>query len=260
MIRGLVTFWAEDPDFSHGFLIVPISVVILYQRRADWLDLPAQKSYLGGLLLVGSMALFVIGHLSLINTFQRVGAWGAVVGGVWLLFGWKSLRQQAFALFFLLFAIPPPFQILSPLRLALKDFATRLTWDFVGLLGVEVTPMGNTLLLGDHKLEVADACSGIRSLMAIVATAVLMAYLFRTGVLKGALVTLTAVPVVILVNVLRVAIIVLVLAWFEIDLSEGWVHDFLGIMVFVVAIGSLYVILRFYDWLFSPPGQKGASS
>lgn len=247
-LRRLALFWYEDPDFSHGFLVAPIALWILFRERR-WLESRGRGSALGLAFLSGSLVVFALGDLSLVNFFQRVGSWGMLVGAFWFLFGWEPLRRHPFPWFFLLFAIPPPFEILSPIRLGLKRFATQLAADVTALAGVPAIPDGNVLVAAGSRLEVADACSGIRSLFAMLATAVLFAHLFRTGVPLGTLLAASAVPIVVLWNSLRVVAIALALAWFDVDLAHGAAHEAIGLAVFALGVASLYILWSFYAWL-----------
>ncbi|MGQ9591747.1 MAG: exosortase/archaeosortase family protein, partial [Planctomycetota bacterium] len=237
-----------DPDFSHGFLVPPIALWLLF-REGRWLEAEGRGSALGLAFLSASLVLFALGDLSLVNFFQRAGSWGMLVGAFWFLFGWEPLRRHPFPWFFLLFAIPPPFEILSPIRLGLKRLATQLAADITSLAGVPAIPDGNVLVAAGTRLEVADACSGVRSLFAMLATAVLFAHLFRTGLPLGTLLAASAVPVVVLWNSLRVVSIALALAWFEVDLAHGAAHEAIGFAVFGLGVASLYLLWTFYAWL-----------
>lgn len=249
-LRGLIQDCLEDPDFSHGLLIPFISGAIVFSNRGLLGSLVVHKSIAGLILLLGSVLVLIAGCLSFTNTVERLALWGAFVGAVAFLLGSAVIRRQPFPFFFLLLAIPQPFFLVAPLRLGLKGFATRLSADVLLAFGYSALPEGNILLLGEHRLEVADACSGIRSLMAITSTAILFAYLFRTGLWKGLVLTLTAIPVTLAVNILRIIMISVALVSFQVDLTHGAVHEMVGFGVFSISLGLLYVSWRFYDWLF----------
>ncbi len=249
-LTKLFNHWMNEPDFSHGFVIVGVSGAILVANRRELGSMTGRRSLAGLAFLVASLLLYFLGYRTMTNVFERLGLWGALVGSVWFLFGTKFLFARPFPYFYLLFCIPPPFVVLSPLRLALKTFATQLSSDVLVLMGIPAIAEGNVLALSDCRLEVADACSGIRSLMAITATAVLMAYLFRAGILKGAILTVIAIPVTILVNVLRLVVVASALTEFQVDLTTGWPHELVGFAVFGVSLVFLYAGYRFLDWWF----------
>ena len=251
VLTGLVQDWIDDPDFSHGFLIPLISAWIIYRNRKEILALPARRSSYGLIFLIGSLLVFFVGGLGILESPQRFGLLGVVLGAVWFLLGGSFIRRNAFPLLFLVFCIPPPDQVFSPLRLALKEFATRISADTLSVMGVPVVANVSVLILGDRSLEVADACSGIRSLMAIITSAVLFAYMFRTGLAAGILLTLTAIPVTIANNVLRIVLVGLsVHSHSSLDLTQGLPHEALGLAVFIVSLAFLFIARVFYGWLF----------
>jgi exosortase len=249
-LEELVGYWSEDPDFSHGFLIPVICGVILWSNRKELGNLSTKPSTLGLIAVGFFVGVFFVGYLTRTNVIQRCGLWGALVSGCWAAFGTALLRAKPFPFFYLLLAIPPHYALLNSIRISLKGYATILSSDALKLLGVDAIPQGNVLVTDGYRLEVADACSGIRSLMAIVATAILFAYLFRTGVLRGSILVATAIPVTILVNVLRIVIVATALVNFDIDLTTGLAHESIGMVVFGISIVALYTSWLFYQWLF----------
>jgi len=246
----LASFYGEDPDFSHGFLVPLISAAILWSNRSTLGALPARPSAAGLASVVFFLGVFFVGHLTRTNIIQRVALWGVLTSGCWAACGPALLKAKPFPFLFLALAIPPHHALLSSIRLGLKSYATMISADVLALLGVVATPQGNVLVVDQHRLEVADACSGIRSLMAIIATAFLFAYLFRTGALRGTLLVMTAIPVTILVNVLRIVIVAVALVRVDIDLTAGLSHQTLGLIVFCVSVAALWGSWTFYQWLF----------
>ena len=203
-IVGLVGFWERDPDFSHGFLIPVVSAALLWSSRAELARLRAAPSRIGLVVLLLSLAVYFVGHVAPFNLFQRVGMWGALIGAIWYALGSPILLRRPFPFLFLLLCIPPPFFILEGVRLSLKNFATQISSSILMFLGYPANTEGNILSIGDHHFEVADACSGIRSLMAITTTAILFAYVFRAGWFKGSLLWSLAVPITVATNILRI--------------------------------------------------------
>ena len=242
--------WMEDPDFSHGIVIVGVSAALLYAKREELGSLTARRSLVGLGFLILCLLLYAAGHRTMTRVVERLALWGAIVGSLWFLLGARFLLARPFPYFYLLLCIPPPFFILSPVRLALKSFATRLSCDALVRMGIPAIPEGNVLTIGECHLEVADACSGIRSLMAVTATAVLLAYILRMGVWKGALLTATAIPITVLVNALRLVVVAVALTSFQIDLTSGWPHDMVGFAVFGVSLSLLFATSRFVEWFF----------
>ena len=254
-LRELVVAWDENPDVSHGYLIPVISLWILWQEKDRWRSDPARASWFGAIVLIGGVALYCAGYATLTNVVQRLGLWTSLVGAVWFVLGSGFVRKNWFAFGFLLFAIPPPYALFTGIKLYLKGLATRTAGDLLALGGINAEPHAGILTIGEHYLEVADACSGVRSLIAIVATATLFAHVFRAGVIKGALLVLVAIPVTVVINVLRIVIVAVALVQFDIDLVHGFAHDALGVAVFGVSLALLYWSWLLLDWLlrWEPP-------
>jgi exosortase len=249
VLAGLGESWTEDPDLALSFAIPPVSAVVLLKHRRSLADLAARRSLSGLCIVLVSLGIFLSSYVCFTNFSQRLAVWGTIVGAVWFTLGSGVLRAKPFPFLFLLLAIPPPDVLMGSLRITLKDLATRVSADILGMPGWHASPQGNILVLDDLRLEVADACSGIRSLLATVASAVLLAYLVGAGWVRGSLLLATAIPVTILLNVLRVVIMAACLKAFDLDLTQGLRHQALGYAVFAAGLGLLYAFWRFFDWL-----------
>lgn len=249
-IHWLVDRWKTDPEFSHGFLVPIISVGILFYHRRELGALPSRRSLLGLALFLGSLAVFLGGSALSLNFPQRLGLIGALVGGVLYLFGLPVVLMRPFPYFFLLFSIPPPELLMRPVRLGLKTLVTKGSSEILLVMGIPAMPRGNVIEIGPHALEVADACSGIRSLLAIIVAAVLMSYLMKTGFSKGVVLTALALPVTIAMNILRIIVVAIGFQWYSIDLAEGTLHDFIGLALFCLNFACLFGACRLLEWLF----------
>lgn len=249
-LADLVSYWSRDRDFSHGFLVPVISVAILLAHRKRLGALPAARSRTGLALLLASIGVFFVGGLLYSNSLERLSLVGALAGGVWFALGTPFMTAKPFPFFFLLLSVPPPFYQMTDLRVALQQLVTRISSQILFRLGEPALAHGNVLVVGSRQFGVTDACSGIRSLMAIVTTTVLMAYLLRTGFWRGLLLVLTAIPVTIGANVLRLLAITLGHAWFGVDLSGGRPHDAIGLACFAVSLVAVFMAWKFYSWFF----------
>lgn len=249
-IAELFRYWMESPDFSHGLFVPLISFFILFSNRKELGELPASRSFLGLAVLAVSLAFFFVGRFTFTDSLQRFGLVGSLVGGLWFALGSAVIFAKPFPFFFLFFCVPPPFYHLSSFRLVLQGFVARLTAEILFLFGQPALAQGNVLTVGNAQLEVAEACSGIRSILVIITTAVLFAYVVRTGFWKGLALTLTAVPITICVNVLRLGVLAIVLAEFNVDPTQGPGEKLLGLVLFGLSLTLLYASYRFYDWVF----------
>jgi exosortase len=248
-LAGLVESWVRDPDLAFCFFIPPISAAILFGHRKTLAGVAARTSVAGLGVALLSLVVFLGSYVTFTNSVQRLAAWGTAIGAVWFTLGSAVLLAKPFPFLFLLLSIPIPEVLLGPLRLTLKEIATRLSADLLGLLGWSVAAQGNVLVLDGLRLEVADACSGVRSLTAMAASAVLLAYVLGAGWAKGSLLLATAIPLTVLLNVLRVVLMAVCLKSFDLDLTQGIRHQVLGYATFGASLGLLYASWRFYDWL-----------
>jgi exosortase len=250
-LSDLVRLWSSDPDFSHGFLIPLAALWVLGSKREALGKVTVRRSIAGLTALLLALAVFLFGHATLTHFLSRIGAWGLLAGATWFLFGSELFRRASFPIAYLLLAVPPPQALMQPLRFELRGFATHAAADALRLLGHSATQEGSVLVVDAHRLEVADACSGIRSLAAILATAVLLAHMSRLSWLRGSLLVAASIPVTVIVNVGRILAIALGLSWFDVDLSIGARHDVLGFVVYGVSFGLLGVAWLFLDWVFA---------
>jgi exosortase len=211
LMPGLVFDWKSDGDFSHGFLVPFAAMALVAVRRRRYAELPGAPSFAGALVLAGSIAVLLVGAAASEFYLQRASMVPFLVGWVWLLEGSARARLLLFPIAFLLFMIPPPALFWSSVSLPLQLLASSAAEATLHLAGVPVIREGNVIHLENYSLEIASACSGIRSLVALLALAALLA----DGTLgndegprsfgaKLALVLL-AIPVAVLVNALRVS-------------------------------------------------------
>ncbi len=165
VLAKLVADWAADENYSHGFLIVPIALYFAWKRRHRLAALPSRPASVAGLLLVaGSVAVLAAGVLGAELFLTRLSMLGVLAGAVLFLYGWNHLRVLAFPLAFLLLMIPIPAIIFNQIAFPLQLLASRFGELALDGAGVPVLREGNVITLANTTLEVAEACSGIRSL------------------------------------------------------------------------------------------------
>jgi len=171
-----------------------------------------------------------------------------LLGGMLLFFaGWKMLRAVAFPLAFLALMIPLPAIIYNQVTFPLQLLASRLSSSWLELLGVPVLREGNVLVLPNYSLEVVEACSGIRSLMSLVALAVLYGYFVEKRPWVGITLVALMVPIAVASNAMRVMGAGVLTYWFGPQAAEGFFHSFQGWLIFVSAVACMLLV----DWLLS---------
>jgi exosortase len=240
----LVHQWGTDPTYSHGFLVPPIALFLVWQERDRLRGASPRRSSLGLVLIAVSLALYVLGSLGAELFVARVSLIGVLAGTVLYVFGWNHLRLVAFPLAFLVFMIPLPAIVFDRATVSLQLVASRMGEDLIRAADIPVLRDGNILTLPAITLEVNDACSGIRSLMALLSVAALVGYFSNGAWWKRALLAFAALPVAIGLNGVRIAVTGLAATQFGPAAASGLIHEASGWLVFVVAVGVVWALQK----------------
>lgn len=242
VVPGMLRDWWDDPNFSHGFIVPLFSGYLIWQRRNE-LDLfPERESGLAGLLVVGAaVCALVVGKAGGEYFSMRMSLVLAIVGFFRLLFGKAGFRKCWFPLGFLVFMVPLPYIFYDALAFPLKMIASWVGEHSLEVIGVPVLREGNIIFLPNLQLEVADACSGIRSLMSLSALALATAYFMQIGTAKGGVLCLSAVPISVLTNSMRISVTGILSYRFGQRAAEGFFHEFSGWVVFLLGAALIFV-------------------
>ena len=240
----LVSDWYNDDNYSHGFLIVPLALYFAWERRAALRKIPVAPSAFGLVVLLGSLAVLVAGILGSELFLTRISIVGTLVAVLLFLFGWRHLRALAFPLAFLLLMIPIPAIIFNRIAFPLQLLASQFGESAMGLANVPVLREGNVLILANTTLEVAEACSGIRSLVSLLTLAIVFGYFSDPRGWVRTLLALSAVPVAIITNGFRVAGTGIAAHKFGAAAADGFFHEFSGWLVFVAAFMLMLAVQR----------------
>ena len=244
VLKLLIYQWYIDPDYSHGFLVPVLSAFLIWQRRDKLRLIPRQPSPWGMVIVAGSLGLLFLGSLGAELSMARLSMLGTICGLIVYFAGSKFLRAMAFPLAFLLFAIPIPTvvynSIVFPLQFIASRFATRVL-EIINLF--PVMREGNVLVLPHMHLEVVEACSGIRSLMSLLALAAGYGYLVERSIPVRIFMIVAMVPLAIISNGTRVMITALMANYLGPKAAEGFMHEFSGWVIFVVAT-VLFLLLH----------------
>jgi len=252
VITGLVGAWSTDDNYSHGFFIVPLAAFFIWERRGVIAAAPMQPSPLGLAVVAGSLFLLAAGLLGSELFLSRVSIVFALVGVVLFLFGWPTLRVLLFPLAFLLLMIPLPALIFNKIAFPLQLLASQVGEQTISSLDIPILREGNILILANAQLEVAEACSGIRSLVSLFTLGIVFGYFVDHRVWVRSVIALSAIPVAILTNALRVASAGVAAHNYGAAGVEGVFHEFSGWVVFIVAFLMMLALQRLLQKL-APP-------
>jgi exosortase len=252
VIAGLIDAWSTDDNYSHGFFIVPLAAYFAWERRRAFAAAPVRASWLGLVVVAGSMALLVAGLLGAELFMSRVSVIGALAGSILFLFGWQRLRIMLFPLAFLLLMVPLPALIFNKIAFPLQLLASHVGEYTISSLEIPILREGNVLILANATLEVAEACSGIRSLVSLFTLGIVFGYFVDRRPWVRAVIALSAIPVAILANGLRVASAGVAAHNFGTAGVEGLFHEFSGWVVFIIAFMMMLGLQRLLQ-RFVPP-------
>ncbi|HEV2618311.1 MAG TPA: exosortase/archaeosortase family protein [Acidobacteriaceae bacterium] len=238
----LVTDWHELPDFGHGYLIPFFAAFLLWDKRDEFLATPLAPSW-GGIVLV-ALGLFelLVGRLGADLFLQRTSFILLVAGIIWTLLGRQMLGRGKFILFVLLLAIPLPTIVFNQITFPLQLMASRFASDLLSLAQVPVLQEGNIIQLPAMPLEVAEACSGIRSLMSLFTVAVIYGYFLERATWRRVVLALSSLPIAVTANVARIFGTGLCVQYWDPVKALGFFHEFSGWLIFVVCLCCLYLV------------------
>ncbi|SRR6266567_7023714 len=242
VLRGLVAQW-YDGDYSHGFVVPIFSAYLLRLRRSTLAAIPRKPSSFGLLVVVGAQALYFLGSLGAELFLTRVSVIVTICGLVIYFLGWASMQAVAFPLGFLFLMVPLPTLVYNEIVFPLQFLASRFATTCLKTTGiVPVIREGNLLILPNYTLELVEACSGIRSLMSLVALGIGYGYLAEKRIMVRIMLVVLMVPIAVMSNGLRVMITALLVRFWGLRVAEGFLHSFSGWVLFLAAATSLFLI------------------
>jgi exosortase len=247
VLLSLVRQWSSDDNYSHGFFVVPLALYFGWERRAALRDAVARPGAAGLLIIAASLLLLIAGLLGAELFLTRVSLVGVIAGSVLFIWGWEHFRILAFPIAFLLLMIPLPAIVFNQLAFPLQLVASQAGETAIAAAGIPVLREGNLLHLPGRTLEVAEACSGIRSLVSLIMLAIVLGYFTERRIGPRLILAVAAIPIAILANATRVAGTGLASHWISPAAADGFFHTFSGWLMFLVALGGLLLLQKAMD-------------
>src|SRR5215467_12752962 len=244
VISKLVHDWSIDENYSHGFLVIPVALYLAWERRHRFTAVTRQPSIFGLIVAFGGMGMLLAGVLGAEVFTTEVSMLATIAGSVLFLFGWSHLRLMLFPIAFLMLMIPLPAIIFNQITFPLQLLASRFGESTLMLVGIPVLREGNVIQLSNTSLAVAEACSGIRSLISLLTLGIIYGYFMDSRKWVRCVIALATVPVAIITNGLRVAGTGVGAHYFGPAVAEGFFHEFSGWLIFVSAFLLLFVLHR----------------
>jgi exosortase len=251
--------WATDENMGHGFFVPVIAGFIAWQRRHTVAAIPRKPNGWGLFLVIFAALEGLAGTLGAELFTARMAFVIALVGVILYVGGTRWVRALAFPLLLLPFMVPIPAIIYAQLTLKLQMLASQLGEIMISAMGIPVLRQGNTLILPSQTLDIAEACSGIRSLMSLAFLSLVYAYFADKRVWMRWALLLATIPIAIGANGVRVAVTGL-LSEINTQLAQGAYHEAEGYIVFVVAMAALIVTHKVISWIAKKKSETGVAA
>jgi len=241
VLAHLVQDWWNDSNYSHGFFIPLISAYFIWERRDQLSHAEIKPSLWGLFVLTSGLLLLVIARVGAELFLMRASLLVVLMGLVLYLAGPAYGKVFRFPIAFLVLMIPLPAIVLNALSLPLQGFAAKAATFCLQALSIPVFRDGNIIALPHLTLEVAEACSGLRSLMSLMTLGIVFAYFSQSQTWKRWVLIASTIPIAIAANALRVAGTGLLAHYFGEETAQGFYHTFSGWLVFLVAFAALAI-------------------
>jgi exosortase D (VPLPA-CTERM-specific) len=238
-LRELVHRWTTQEEYGHGFFIPAITAWLLWARRDALIASIGRPAWSGPALIVLAALMHIVGELSAFFLMSQLGFIIALMGIVLCAGGYPLLRVSFIPLIFLVFAIPTPYFIDSTISWQLQLISSQLGVAFIRLFQIPVYLAGNIIDLGQYKLQVVEACSGLRYLYPLLSLGFLTAYLFQGRFWQRAVVFLSTIPITIVMNSVRIGITGMMVDRWGNEAAEGFLHFFEGWIIFIACAAIL---------------------
>lgn len=243
IIPNMYQAWLSHSNNSHGLLVPFISAFFIYQKK-DKVDLRHPGSMTGCILLLISLLFYLVNLYGGIVFFTRLMIPVSLLCLIWCMLGFDNLKTILFPVSFLVFMIPVPDSVLNLVSLPLQRVATNISALIIRALSIPVYQEGNLLYFTQTQLEVAEACSGLRSIIALIMLSAILVYISDMDKIRNFLLCALAVPIALSANILRVSATGVIAHYYGDGVARSFLHDLSGIAVFVVGFLCLLFVYR----------------
>lgn len=235
--------WGQQQELSHSYFIPLISLYLVWVNRDIVRKSVGGPSWSGVVILGAALGFVLLGQLTSIFLFQHIGLVIAIAGLVAGFGGLSLLRTAAAPVGFLFFAVPPPYWMITILSWKFQQMSSWLGVAMIELMGIPVHLSGNIIDLGEYKLQVAEACSGLRYLFPFLSLGVMAAYMYRGPLWQRGLIVASTIPITIVMNSVRIAATGAMVQAYGVEHAEGALHFFEGWVVFLFCLIALFGVI-----------------
>jgi exosortase len=254
ILTHLVAQWWTDPNFSHGFFVPLFSGLVIWQERSQLAGTRIKPSWWGLLFLVGGLCILILGQMGAEIFLARTSVLVVTAGLIVLFMGWNFFRALLFPWAFLFLMIPIPAIVFNQITFPLQILASKVASTTLPWMGVPVLREGNVINLPSMSLEVAEACSGIRSLMSLTTLAIIYGYLMERRISVRVVLAIASIPIAVAANSFRIVGTGLLVHYWDPAKAQGFFHEFSGWLIFVISLVMLYLLHCVIRWFVDEEG------
>ncbi len=250
--------WRLEPDYSHGYLILPLTCVLLWLRQDTFPGIREHCEPVGLLLIAVSIMMRIAGRLLYMDFLDGYSLIPLMAGLVWFLCGLPALKWAAPAIAFLILLVPLPYRFETGLSWELQGIATGLSTAFLRVLGLPAISEGHTIWVGENQLMVAEACSGMRIFVGMIALAAFWAATVKRCWVDRFILLAAAIPLALLVNATRITVTGVLYGWFPTPSARQIIHDWSGYLMIPLAAALLWGLKAYWEKLYRPVEVQSA--
>ncbi|MBW1750731.1 MAG: VPLPA-CTERM-specific exosortase XrtD, partial [Deltaproteobacteria bacterium] len=251
-LKEMVRVWDTREEYGYGYIIPFLTVFLIWQKKDELEQIEFNGSWYGAVLVALGVIAFYLGSLSSLYIIMQYAFLLVVLGMALSFTGARGFRSIFVPLLFLVFMIPLPVFLYNSVSGALQLISSELGVAVIRIFGISVYLEGNVIDLGTYKLQVVEACSGLRYLFPLASLAFISVYFYKAAFWKKAVIFLSSVPITIFMNSLRIGIIGVLVEHWGPDQAEGFLHFFEGWIIFMACIAILVGEM----WLLSKIGKE----
>ena len=254
IITELINEWSDNEDYSAGQLVPWVALFLLWREWKHLKSCPLKPAWIAGIiLLLLAQAARAYGLLFMFQSAERYALVLTIAALVLLVAGWQIVRRLGWILLFLFLIVPLPGKIHNLISNPLQRFATDGSVFLMEALGVDVSQQGNVMMLnGDIPLAVAEACSGLRMLMAFIIVTAFIAYMVKNPRWHKTVLLLSSIPVAVIGNIVRIFATALLMIYVSEEFAQKFFHDFAGLVMMPIAVMLLFSELWLLEKLVIP--------
>jgi exosortase D (VPLPA-CTERM-specific) len=242
-IENMLGIWGGAEEYSHAYIIPLISAFLVWQKRNELAALPFRGSWVGVAVVAAGVCIGLMGQLASVFTLSQIGFMVALSGFVLAIVGWRPMKYFWMPLLLLFLIIPLPTFIQVKVSSGMQLVSSAIGVWFLRLIDISVFLEGNVIDLGTYQLQVVEACDGLRYLYPLMTLGLVIAYFYKGATWKRVLLFFSSIPITILMNSLRIAMIGWMVEHWGIGMAEGFLHDFQGWAVFMVSFALMVLLM-----------------